>query len=196
MTALQRELVERFHSLLAAGERSTEIPASDDVYGWFVGDWELDVRRYWSVDVSAQNIHGEVHAGWTLEGKAVQDVWIMPRIGERSKKPDPKLNMYGTTLRVWDSAIRAWRIAWFNPAGAHLEQQIGRWSGRDVVQLGTRPDGTSTRWRFVEITAESFHWIGESLASDGQTWDVEGEFVGRRVERLPVSPPAAKSVPL
>ena len=171
----------KFHTALAASGRSSEISEADDAYGWLVGSWELDVRHYWAVDVSAQGIKGEVHAGWVLEGRAVQDVWIMPRCGERSASLDKNLNMYGTTLRVWDSSIRAWRITWSNPAGEHFEEQIGRWNNNQIIQVGMRPDNTSTRWRFTEITAESFHWIGESLAPDQVEWKLEGEFLARRV---------------
>ena len=89
--------------------------------------------------MAAKGIKGEVHAGWVLEGRAVQDVWIMPRRLDRSEQLDKKMNMYGTTLRVWDPAIEAWRITWRNPAGDHHEEQIGRRSGKDVVQIGVRP---------------------------------------------------------
>jgi hypothetical protein len=180
MATIEDDRVTIFHAALAATGRSPEIPESDDAYGWFVGSWELEVRRYWAVDVSAQGMTGEVHAGWTLEGRAVQDVWIMPPRGERSVSLDKRRNMYGTTLRAWDSSIGAWRITWINPAGEHFEQQIGRRSGDQVVQVGTRPDGTPTRWRFTEITAESFQWLGESLAQDGVTWNLEGEFLAKR----------------
>jgi hypothetical protein len=169
-----------FHTALAAAARSPEIPESADAYGWLVGSWELDVKRYWAVDVSGQGLRGEVHAGWALEGRAVQDVWIMPCCGERAAPFDKKRNMYGTTLRAWDSSIQAWQITWSNPAGEHFERQIGRRSGEDVVQLGVRADGTPTRWRFTEITVDSFHWLGESLAVDGETWNLEGEFLATR----------------
>lgn len=74
----------------------------------------------------------------------------------------------------------AWHIAWFNPAGGHFAQQIGRRSGADIVQLGTRPDGVLTRWRFTEITADTFHWLGEALQPDGHSWTLEGEFRAKR----------------
>ncbi|WP_321476061.1 hypothetical protein [uncultured Paludibaculum sp.] len=47
--------------------------------------------------------------------------------------------------------------------------------------MGTRPDGTVTRWRFTEITRDSFHWLDESLQPDGQTWRLEGEFLAKRL---------------
>jgi len=64
-------------------------------------------QNYRGVPVS---IKGEAHFGWALEGRAVQDVWIMPGIAERTSGSDRTNNMYGTTLRVWDSSIEAWRI--------------------------------------------------------------------------------------
>jgi hypothetical protein len=56
-----------------------------------------------------------------------------------------RLNMYGTTLRVWDPNLQAWRITSINPSEDHDEQQIGCCVDRDVVQIGTSPDGTTTR---------------------------------------------------
>jgi hypothetical protein len=168
-------------AILAAPGRAPEIPESADLYGWLVGSWDLDVLHYWAVDVSARGIRCEVHAGWILEGRAIQDVWIMPRRSDRTGGLDKKMNMFGTTLRVWDPAIQAWKITWRNPAGDHHEEQIGRRDGKDIVQVGVRPDGTPTRWSFTDITRQSFHWMGESLTPGGRTWKLEGEFRGRRV---------------
>lgn len=176
-----REANHGFQTVLLSAGRSSEIPESSDVYGWLVGSWELDVLHFWAIDVSARGLTGEVHFGWVLEGRALQDVWIMPRRSDRAGRVDEKMNMYGTTLRVWDASIQAWRITWTNPAGGHVERQIGRRNGNDIVQIGARADGTPTRWRFTEITRDSFHWIGESLQADGNTWLLEGEFRAKRM---------------
>jgi hypothetical protein len=50
-----------------------------------------------------------------------------------------------------------------------------------VVQLGSRLDGTKTRWSYTEITPTSFHWIGEAQSPDSQHWMLEGEFRAKRV---------------
>jgi hypothetical protein len=172
---------------LSSTGRSPEIPYAHNLYGFLVGSWDLEVRRYWAQDVSSQNIKGELHAGWVLEGRAIQDIWIMPRRIDRTPTPDKKLNMYGTTLRAWDASIEAWRISWSNPAGDHFEHQIGRRVGTDIVQLGQRPDGSTTRWRFTEVTPDSFHWLGESQAVNGDSWILEGEFLGRRTKLGPMA---------
>jgi hypothetical protein len=182
MTASAATQRHDFYSLLAAPGRSPEIPEENDVYGWLVGSWDLEVLHYAAVDVAPLHIQGEVHFGWVLEGRAIQDVWIMPRVSERNASLAKTNNMYGSTLRIWDASIQAWRIRWINPVTNHYEQQTGRRVGNDIVQVGARMDGTPTRWRFTEITPNSFHWIGESLNPDGATWKLEGEF---RCKRMP-----------
>jgi hypothetical protein len=173
---------QRWDDFLTAAGRAPDIPESEDIYGWMLGSWKLDVLHYWGIDVSAQGFKCDMCAAWVLEGRAIQDVWIMPALADRRPPLDRKMNMYGTTLRVWDPRIHAWRITWKNPAGDHYEEQIGRRDGQDIVQVGYRPDGAPTRWRFTEITPRSFHWLGESLAPDGRTWALEGEFRARKVD--------------
>jgi hypothetical protein len=164
---------------LVANGRAPEIPESADVYGWLVGSWDLDIRIYWK-DVSALGLKGEVHFAWVLEGRAVQDVWIMPRRSDRGGTSEHGVDSYGTTLRVWDAGIQAWRVTWINPAKGARNELIGRWSGKDIVQLGHHADGTPIRWMFTEITADSFRWTGEALDTDGKTWRLQGDFRARR----------------
>src|SRR4029079_12245694 len=173
--------MENFHAVLAAPGRAASIPEEDDVYGWLVGSWELEVRHWWGADVSGKGMKGEAHFGWVLEGRAIQDVWMAPRLADRRPDLDPAESMYGTTLRIWEPALRAWRILWIHPVNGHRSEQIGRRVGADIVQIGSRQDGPLTRWRFTEITADSFRWTGEALDRDGQTWRMEGEFRARRL---------------
>jgi hypothetical protein len=181
MATIGTEKVDRAQAVLAASGRAPEIPESADVYGWFVGSWELEIDRYAGVDVRARRLRAEVHAGWALEGRAVQDVWIMPPRSARGPEPEERgINMFGTTLRVWDPTIQAWRITWINPVHNHREEQIGRRIGAEIVQIGARANGVPTRWRFTELTRDSFRWIGEALTADGKTWNVEGDFRARR----------------
>ena len=138
-----------------------------------------NVRRY-GVDVSDRGIKGEAHFGWVLEGRAVQDVWMLPRLSDRTAGLEKSLNSYGTTLRVWDPAIQAWHVTWINHVTGRRDELIGRWSGKDIVQIGAHSDGTPIRWIFSEITHDSFRWTGEVLEPDGKTWKLEGEFLARR----------------
>jgi hypothetical protein len=146
-----------FQDALISITRSHEIPEAADVYGWLVGSWELDALHY-LVDVSGQNLKGEVHAARVLEGRAVQDPWIVPRRRDCSSPAslDNSRNMYGTTIRIWDSTLQAWRVTWLNPVTGARAELIGRWDGQNIAQVGTHADGTPIRWLFTEITPDSF----------------------------------------
>src|SRR5262245_47767397 len=89
------------HSALAASGRSPEIPEAMDAYGWLIGSWELDVV---GCDDANHIIHtrGEAHFGWVLEGRAVQDVFINPRVADRGPDSPKFANWFGTTLRIYD----------------------------------------------------------------------------------------------
>ena len=89
-------------------------------------------------------------------------------------------NTWGTTLRIYDPRIDAWQIQWTDPVTQNYLAMIGRAEGRDIVQLGTRPDGQLMRWSFSEITPDSFLWRGEISADHGATWRLNVEFSARR----------------
>ena len=179
MTTLRAEDQVSFADALATSSRSPEIPDEADCYGWLVGSWELDAYRY-GIDIANLSIKAEVHFGWVLEGRGVQDVWIMPRRMDRTPHLGKVSNMFGTTLRVWDVSIQAWRVTWVNPVTGTRDELIGRWIDNEVVQVGSHADGRPIRRIFSEITRDSFRWTGEVLENDGRTWKLEGEFRARR----------------
>jgi hypothetical protein len=166
---------------LASKDRASGIPEAEDIYGWLVGSWELDVR-YYRVDVTALRLKGEAHFFRALEGRAVQDVWIMPQRSARHAQLTAENNMYGTTLRVWDASIAAWRAIYINPITGQRDELIGRRVGNEIIQIGTHQDGTPIRWNFTNITPDSFRWTGEALEPDSTTWHLEGEFHGSRIQ--------------
>ncbi len=142
------------------------------LYGWLIGSWDMDTVHH-AADGTQQKSTGEIHFGWVLEGRAIQDVWIRPR------RPGPSA-MYGTTLRIFDPAIRGWHIIWSDPLNQDYGRQVGRAEGKDIVQIGDDSRGLRTRWRFTEITADSFHWIGEERRYDSEPWLVTYEHWARR----------------
>ena len=167
------------HAVLAAPGRSPEIPEAMDAYGWLIGSWELDLIGY---DDGGNVLHttGEAHFAWVLEGRAVQDVFINPRRSDRGPDSPRFANWYGTTIRIYDPSIQAWRVNWFNPNDGIRAELIGRWCGKDVVQEGKFPDGTPIRWTYSDITDKACRWRGERLESDGKSWRLQVEFRARR----------------
>ncbi|MFO1186362.1 MAG: hypothetical protein U1E87_02240 [Alphaproteobacteria bacterium] len=137
------------------------------LYGQFVGSWtmEAQIKRD---DGGLFSGAGEIHFGWVLEGRAVQDVWILPGA------------FYGTTLRIFDPGIDGWHILWNNPLSHSYPRMIGRARGMDIVQEGTGGDGKPIRWSFREITPRSFLWLGERTGANGAL-ELQAEIFAKRV---------------
>src|SRR5262245_19927884 len=165
---------------LLSDSRSADIPETDDIYGWLIGSWELDVIGY---DDEGNVLHstGEAHFGRVLEGRAVQDVFINPRRSDRGPDSPKFANWFGTTIRIYDPVIHAWRVNWLNPHDGLRAELIGRRPGNEILQEGTFPDGTPIRWTFTNIAENTFQWRGERLEPDGKTWKLQVEFVAKRV---------------
>src|SRR5262245_35593050 len=167
---------------LGAPGRSNELTDREDIYGWLVGGWEATVYDY-APNGTPHESSGEWHFGWVLEGRAIQDVWIAPPRSQRKAKTLSKqYNRYGTSIRVYDREIAAWRVTWFNPVTGARNDLVGRRQGADIVQEGIGPDGRKIRWLFTEITPTSFIWRGEALEPDGKTWRLEAEFRALRMK--------------
>jgi hypothetical protein len=169
-----------FLQALDAAGPSADRGANMGLYGWLIGSWDLDVTGF-QPDGTARRRPGEWHFGWTLEGRAIQDVWIVPPRGPgRAGDAATNVNSYGTTVRVYDPKIDAWHIHWLDPVTLSFFTMVGRKQGNDIVQLGKTPDGNLIRWSFSEITSNSFRWRGDVSENEGATWQLRVEFFARR----------------
>ena len=157
--------INALHSDRPASDRADKL----SLYGWLIGDWEMDAVMHDDTGTKHAGPRGEIHFGWVLEGRAIQDVWILPGV------------FYGTTLRVYDPGLDAWHILWNDPLKQYYTRQIGRARGNDIVQEGKDDAGVPVRWSFTEIMPDSFHWTGERSADGGATWRRQVEMFARRV---------------
>jgi hypothetical protein len=157
-----------------------EAPASSalHLYQFLVGDWETEIVAH--APGGATHIgRGEIHAGWVLEGRAIQDVWTIARRPGEAMFPVAG-NWYGTTLRVHDPRVEAWHIFWIDPATQFYARQLGRADGAGIVQEGTSETGVAMRWSFRDIERDSFRWRGEARP-EGQ-WLLQVEVTARRYQ--------------
>jgi len=169
-----------FLDALQAGGPAVDRGGNMDLYAWLIGSWELDVTGHLP-DGKTRRRPGEWHFGWVLEGRAIQDVWIVPARGEgRAGDAAHNSNVYGTTLRTYDPRIDAWHIQWTDPVTQSYFRMIGRAHGPDVVQLGKTDTGQLLRWSFSEIRPHSFYWRGELSSDNGVRWHTNVEFSARR----------------
>jgi hypothetical protein len=142
------------------------------LYGQFVGRWEAEAQAFLP-DGAVRRHYGQIRFDWALENRAIQDVWITPpregpNVG-RSERWGPFDNQYGTTIRVYDPKIDAFRVTWIDPCAGYRAELVGRAHDSGIFQEGTGSDGTRLRWIFSDIGADSFRWRAE-LSSDGQSW--------------------------
>lgn len=171
-----------FARLLTSSGPSPQLPksATASMYDWLIGDWEADVYDY-GQDGSKWAGKGEWHFSWILEGRAIQDVWIVPPLADRTPTTPTEHNRYGSTLRIYNPKIDAWRIYWFNPVIQDHTELVGRKVGNDIVHQGIDDEGSLTRWNFEDIKPDSFVWVGESSDDGGKTWQLGAKFVAHRV---------------
>jgi hypothetical protein len=166
-----------FAEALVSQTRSSEISAHEDVYAKLLGAWDVEARDR-TENGTFQVTHGEWFFARTLEGRAVQDVWIAPTRANR-RTAAPGTNRYGTSVRTFDPRTRTWQVTWFNPVTGAFNVLQTRMEGEHIVQEGALDDGRRIRWIFQEITDRTFHWTGEGQLPDG-SWRLEAEFFGRR----------------
>ncbi|MBS0214293.1 MAG: hypothetical protein JSR63_01050 [Proteobacteria bacterium] len=166
------------HALLAPGPAAA-FGEKLALYAFLIGSWEYDAIYHFDPE-HPRHTSGEIHASWVLEGRAIQDVWIVPGLHlPRAATPEPG-DYYGTTLRVYDPVLDAWHILWSDPLTRTFRRQLGRACDSGIVQEGDDGDGTRSRWSFSEITGNAFRWTGEYSTDDGAHWTLLADFHAQR----------------
>ncbi len=164
--------------ILHAAEPTEEHADKLMLFGQFVGSWAAD----WS-GTGAQGetieLAGEVHFGWILGGRAVQDTWIVPGAREWQESRPPA-GFYGTTIRFYDPSLDAWRSIWIDPPNGIARRFIGRHVNEEIVLLSDE-QSPYLRWRFTEITPESFRWRAEISHDAGSIWSPHQDMRLRRM---------------
>jgi hypothetical protein len=136
-------------------------PGVPDLFGRLIGSWRIHNR---SLDEET-GVWSEVDVTWsfarTLDGLGVQDVIVLD-----------DGTVAGTTVRAWDAAIEAWRVAWFGVRGRNFSSFTARPDGDDGIVLeGVGEDGRRLRWQFSGIRPEGFAWDGRIESAGG--WVLE-----------------------
>jgi hypothetical protein len=151
------------------------LPDHARLFAPFIGDWDLLVRWYDEAGGLTRTEAGEWYFSWVLEGRAIQDVWIVPPRALRATHPPYE---YGTSLRFYDPAADAWQSTWIGPMHRVVWTFAARQRGPDVV-LETTPDIVPVlRWSFTDITANTFLWKNE--IRDAGTWRTQQTFAAKR----------------
>jgi len=139
------------------------------VFGQFVGSWDVE-GRFFDPDGTISDEHdGEWHFGWVLEGRAIQDVLIRPSRASWTGRGGS--SECGTTLRVFDPSTDSWRVTWIASHSGRGVNLIGREHGSEIWSEGQGPEGLPFRWMFSDISDDRFLWQGhQSSDEEGRNW--------------------------
>jgi uncharacterized protein len=170
----------QFCEALVSAEPAPALRSAAAAFDWLIGGWQGDVIDF-DPKGALRRGQGEWWFSWVLEGRAIQDVWIVPR---RSLRDKPLAhyanNRHGTTLRTFDAQAGVWTITWLNPVSGARNVLSGKRLGDQIVLEGVNEDRIPIRWSFVDIKKDSFIWRGESQEPPG-TWKLGAEFRLKRI---------------
>ncbi len=146
-----------------------------------IGSWDLDVVFYREDGSVAKQVAGEWHFSWVLEGRAVQDVWIVPRRSLRRSPPNTD-GEYGTTIRFYDAEAKLWSSTWIGPVFRLVWPFAARASAQEILLERQDESGEQVRWIFSHLTPNSFYWRALGSTDGGNTWKLDQEMFARRAQ--------------
>ena len=164
---------------LAAAGPNAEYADKLMLFGQFVGDWEVDFTVH-EPGGSEKTVKAEWHFGWVLEGRAIQDVFIVPRRADRESSNWTR-DDYGTCLRFYDPSLDYWRVVWISPRHGEIITLNARQIGDEIVLEGKDLNDSPMRWIFSDILPNSFHWRRMFSTDGGTSWQLHKEMIVRRV---------------
>jgi hypothetical protein len=149
-----------------------------NVFGRLVGAWDGEYTEF-AKDGSATHSSGEWIFGWVLEGRALQDVFIIHPSAAH------KEGFIGTTLRFFDPKSGAWNVTFVDPQDNWVATLTGGAVAQDRIVLRNHSaDGRENRWSFEAIRPDSWVFRDEETLDGGKTWRLlEEDHMKRRASR-------------
>lgn len=152
---------------LAADSPNPALGEKLQLFGQFVGDWDILEDRFFQADGTEFATRGEIHWNWILDGRALQDIWMFEDEGTKELVPA------GTTIRFYDPDIDKWRSTWISPIQGAVVPFIGTKIGEEIVLEGKDPDsGEILRWIFSNISSDAFTWREERSSDAMANWRI------------------------
>jgi hypothetical protein len=150
------------------------------IFGRLVGTWEVEYTDF-SKQGKVTHRSGELVVGWVMDGRAIQDLWIVYPSGARNER-----EVY-TDLRYFDRKSQTWPATFIDPEHASVARFTGGPAGDDRIVLDTPDLGEKdTRWSFNDIRPDSFVFRDEASGDGGQTWRLQSEY---HMKRRGAAPP-------
>jgi hypothetical protein len=151
------------------------------VFDRLVGTWDVEYTDFLK-DGKVTHRSGEFIVGWVMDGRAIQDFWIVYLSGTHEER-----EVY-SDLRYYDPKSRSWPAIFIDVEHASVARFTGGAAGDDRIVLDTSDfDGTDTRWSINDIRSGSFVWREEESLDGGKTWRLLAE---HHMKRRGAAPPA------
>lgn len=162
-----------FADSLIANKKNPIIPDELNYFGSLVGQWDFEWRD--NVGTEKESINkGEWTFSWVLEGKAIQDTFIVP-----SRKIDTDQEReYGTTIRIFNPIKQCWDVFYGCTGEASLLE--ARKEGDKIVLTSVANNEYKMKWIFSDITENSFNWRHIRSFDEGKTWQVKAKATAKK----------------
>ena len=134
-----------------------------------VGTWDVEYRDILK-DGREQRRNGQFIVAWTLDGRAIEDVWIVEPSEGR-----PEREVY-TAIQYFDSKTRTWPMVFIDPEHGSTAKFTGgaTLDGRMILQTSDlgRPQN---RWSFTATGPDTLVFRDEYSSDGGETWKLLSE---------------------
>lgn len=167
-----------FEALVARGP-ALSLGKKAATFNRLVGSWNVEVFDIEN-DGARRVTEGEWHFGWVLEGRALQDVLIVPHRVDRHLEMPLKGNRFVTALRLFDRALDAWRVFFVDPLSGAYIAMVARIDGEEVIEEGRDLNGDVYRKILSNLSDDSFRAREEVSRDDGATWQETTQILARR----------------
>ncbi len=145
-----------------------------EVFGRFVGTWHVEYADF-SKDGKVLHHSGQLVVGWALDGRAIQDLWIVDPSGKRKDR-----DVY-TDVRYFDPESRTWSAVFIDRENASVARFTGDAAGGSRIVLDTPDFGHKhTRWSFSDIQPDAFVFRDEASSDGGRAWRLQAEYHMKR----------------
>jgi hypothetical protein len=134
------------------------------VFDRLAGTWDGEYNTF-SKDGKTTRSLGEWTFGWVLDGRAMQDLFII------NPSVTLKERYVGVSLRYFDPKSQTWSVTFIDPENNVVETLTGGAVGDDRIVLSSQgADGKQRRWSLVDIQRDSWVFRDETSLDGGKTW--------------------------
>lgn len=145
------------------------------VLGRLVGAWDVEYMDI-SKDGKAIYRSGELLVGWIMDGRAIEDVWIVD-----PSQAGKEREVYAD-VRYFDPKSGTWPAIFIDPESASVAAFAGGAVADDRIVLDSQDlvAGQTRRWSFNDIRDDAFVFRDDASSDGGKTWSLKSEYHMKR----------------